>query len=499
MAKKEAAEAEAARISAEQEMREAEEAEAAAQKEEAEANAALAAASTAESEARALYLKAEVPWGSVEDVEKEVLDAEAALQAAGNKKKKQEVAEIFLKKVQLRCDKRKKLEELKAIATKEVREAEEARAKATKEREEAVAARRNAAIEASEAEDAAEVAQAELKKANEAMQVASFERAEAVQARRNAEREVEEAAQAKENALREVQEFEASRAKAKAERDRAEEARQTAIRERAEADEATAIAIRERFEANAARDKWAAKQAAKKGLKWKRKVRISTGAKGETKEKSKHRNSGRGTSLRGPQPPKFGSTRLWSASGRRPLTATVNFGNTREYAAIESGRTHTKIVVGLDCALVPTGNAEEAARAAVAAQTARARVDRRAGGSTDTDAAAHVSQLAGNHAGGVLKAVLTPRALVSQIVYQDAWFNRSRKTGANGNWQRLSARAPSQTSDSVPLPVLSPRSQAIMNKRREAVLSSGQITLNLPLNMRLPSLAGAREKPSDLW
>ena len=408
-------------------MQESEEAEAAAQKEEAEANAALAAASSAESEARALYMKAEVPWGSVEDVEKEVLDAEAALQAVAGKKKKREVAEIFLKKVQLRCDKRKKLEELKAMAAKEVREAEEARAKATKEREEAVVAKSNAAIEASEAEDAAEVAQAELTKANEAMQVASFERAEAVQARRNAEREVEEAAQAKADALREVQEFEASRANAKAERDRAAEARETAIRERAEADEATVVAIRERSEANAARDKWAAKQATKKGLKWKRKVRVD---KGDPKERSKQRKSGRGgTSQRGPQPPKFGSTRLWSASGRRPLTATVNFGNTREYAAIDSGRTHTKIVVGLDCALVPTGDAEEAARAALAAQTARGRVDRRAGGSTDTDAAAQLTgdnAITGQHGGGVLKAALTPRALVSHIVYPLRTILRAR-------------------------------------------------------------------------
>ena len=89
--------------------------------------------------------------------------------------------------------------------------------------------------------------------------------------------------------------------------------------------------------------------------------------------------------------------------------------------------------------------------------------------------------------------------------HQDAWFNRSKKTGANGNWQRLSARAPGQRPPgqgergSAPLPALSPRTQAIINKRREAVLSSGQVTLNLPLSMRLPALYGGREKPSDLW
>eukprot|EP01043_Picozoa_sp_COSAG02_P001287 COSAG02_NODE_27_length_51735_cov_86.076749_3_plen_859_part_00 len=512
IAKKEAAEAEQARKLAEKEVQEAEDAEAAALKEEAEANAAIAAASTAESEARSLYMKAEVPWGSIDDVEKEVLDAEAALLAAGKSSKKREKAQLFLKKVQLRCQKRKKLEELKATASREVQEAEEARAKATKEREEAFAAKRDAAIEASEAEDAAEIAEAELQKANEAMQIASFERAEATQAKRNAEREVEEAAQAKRDALREMQEFEASRAKANAERDSANEARQLAIKERAEADEAVAKAIKERSDANAARSKWASKQAAKQGLKWKRKTRPEKkGAKRGKGRASNFHDRGGGPTSHQPKPPKFGKTRLWSASGRRPLTSTVNFGNTEAYAAIDSGRTHTKIVVGLDCALVPTGDAEEAARAALAAQTARARVDRRAGASLETDSAAQVAELeavAGQHGGGVLKAVLTPRSLVSQIVYQDAWFNRNKKTGANGNWHERqtpnTSRARLQSSGTdMPLPEVSPRYKAIMDARREEVLASGHKTLSLPINMRLPQLSQGEQAPSwlqsDLW
>ncbi len=511
VARKEAAEAEEARKTAEKEVQEAEEAEAVALKEEEEANAAIAAASTAEAEARSLYMKAEVPWGTIEDVEKEVLDAEAALQAAGKNSKKHEMAQLLLKKVQLRCEKRKQLEELKVQARKEVQEAEEARAKATKEREEAFAAKRDAAIEASEAEDAAEIAAAELKKANDAMQVASFERAEAIQAKRNAEREVEEAAQAKRDALREIQEFEASRAKAKAERDSAKEAREVAIRERMEADEATAKAIKERSEADAARSKWAAKQAAKKGLKWKRKTtRVGTSVKRSSKGPTGNASdSGKRSTSRQPKPPKFGKTRLWSASGRRPLTSTVNFGNTEAYAAIDSGRTHTKIVVGLDCALVPTGDAEEAARAALAAQTARARVDRRAGASLGTDSAAQVAELeavARQHGGGVLKAVLTPRSLVSQIVYQDAWFNRNKKTGANGNWQGVShtARARLQNpSTDMSLPELSPRYKTMMDARREEVLASGQNTLSLPVNMRLPQLLDGEQAPSwlqsDFW
>eukprot|EP01043_Picozoa_sp_COSAG02_P013996 COSAG02_NODE_568_length_20207_cov_50.273374_6_plen_880_part_00 len=511
VAAKEAAEAEEARKNADKEVQEAEEAEAAALKEEEEANAAIAAVSTAEAEARSLYMKADVPWGTVEDVEQEVLDAEAALQAAGKNGKKHDKAQLFLEKVQLRCEKRKQLEELKVQARREVQEAEEARAKATKEREEAFAAKRDAAIEASEAEDAAEIAAAELKKANDAMQAASFERAEAIQAKRNAEREIEEAAQAKRDALREMQEFEASRAKAKAERDSANEAREVAIKERAEADEATAKAIKERSEADAARSKWAQKQAAKKGLKWKRKTTsVGTSVKRGSKSRTSNASgSGQKSTSRQPKPPKFGKTRLWSASGRRPLTSTVNFGNTEAYAAVDSGRTHTKIVVGLDCALVPTGDAEEAARAALAAQTARARVDRRAGASLETDSAAQVAELeavAGQHGGGVLKAALTPRSLVSQIIYQDAWFNRHKNTGANGNWQGVShtARARLQTpGTNTLLPELSPRYKTMMDSRREEVLASAQNTLSLPINMRLPQLSAGEQAPSwlqsDFW
>lgn len=512
IAQKEAEEAEAARKVAEKEVREAEEAEAVALKEEAEANAALAAASTAESEVRSLYMKAEVPWGSVEDVEREVLAAEAAVQAAGKSKKKLEPAQLFLKKVQVRCEKRKELEVLRAAADKEVLEAEEARAKATQEREEAFAAKRDAAIEASEAEDAAEIAQAELKRANDAMQVASFERAEAVQAKRNAEREEEEAAQAKRDALREMEEFEAAQNKAQAERDRANQARQLAIKERAEADEAAAIAIKERSEANAARSKWATKQALKKGAKWKRKATVmKKGATRGSRGRGGQAYGSRGNDMtpHRPKPPKFGKTRLWSASGRRPLTSTVNFGNTDAYAAIDSGKTHTKIVVGLECALVPTGNAAEAAKAALAAQTARARVDRRAGTRVETDSAAQVAELeaaAGQHGGGAIKAVLTPRSLVSQIVHQDAWFNRNKNTGANGNWQRLTssarARLPSQPSamSDMPLPDLSPRYKTTMDTRREEVLASGQNALSLPINMRLPQLSARGEQTlSDLW
>jgi hypothetical protein len=513
-AKKEKDEADEAAKVAEKEVKEAEEAEAAAVKEEEEANAALAAASTAESEARSLYMKAEVPWAGVEEVEAEVVEAEAAVEAAGKNKKKREKAELFLQKVKTRCEKRKRLEELKAEADKEVQEAEEARAIATKEREEAFAAKRDAAIEASEAEDAEELAQAELKKANDAMRIASFERAEAVQAKRNAEREVEEAAQAKRDALREMEDFEASRDEAQAERDRADEARQVAIKERAEADEATAVAIKERSEANAARTKWATKQAAKQGMKWRRKAKVDGGGQRTGKGKGSRSSNSHmiNRSSRKPKPPKFGKTRLWSASGRRPLTSTVNFGNTEAYAAIDSGRTHTKIIVGLDCALVPTGDAAEAAKAALAAQTARARVDRRAGASGETDTAAQVAELeslAGKHGGGAIKAVLTPRSLVSQIVHQDAWFHRNKKSGANGDWARLSQSGSRQSRPSVPigqdlpLPELSPRYKAIMDARRQEVLASGQDAMALPINMRLPQLSSRSEPPSrlpsDLW
>ena len=515
-AKKEADEAEAASKIAEKEAAEAQEAEAVALKEEAEAEAAIAAASTAESEARSLYMKVEVAWGTVAEAEQEVETAKAALVAAGKKKKLAANAQLFLDKVQLRCEKRTRVVQLKAAADKEVAEAEVARAIATKEREEAFAAKRDAGIEAGEADDARELAQAALTKANDAMRLASFERAEAVQAKRNAQQEVEEAAQAKRDALREMEEFEASKEKAKGERTRADEARKIALKERGEADEATLAAIKERSEANAARTKWATKQAAKQGMKWKRKAKVDMSGVSGGGGKGGGRGSGRrgsGRRAHKPAPPKFGKTRLWSASGRRPLTATVNFGNTEAYANIEAGRTHTKIVVGLDCALIPTGDAAEAARAALNAQKAKARVDRRSGGAGEGDTAAQVAELealAGEHGGGAIKVVLTPRSLVSQIVHQDAWFHRNKKSGANGNWKATDSTIPraggfTPRAPDTALPELSPRYQKVLDARRSALMANGQEAMSLPINMRLPQLTGRGDPmesmrlPSDLW
>ena len=493
-AAKEAAEAEAAKVDAEREAAEAEEAERAAEKEEAEANAAVSDAAAAETETRALYMKANVEWGSVEEVEKELAEAKAALESA--KGKKVTPAQNFLSKLEVRAAKRKKVEELKALAAKEVAEADEARAIAITERKEAFDAKRDAVIEASEAEDAQEVAAERLKKANEAMRVASFERAEAEQAKRNAEREVEEAKVAKRLAEQELEEFTVAREAAGKEREKADELRKIAAKERAEADEATAVAIKERSEANAAKTKWVQKQTGKMGGRWMRKAAKGAGADSVLKKAGKAGGGALARDVGGRHGggAKFGQARLWSASGKRPLTSTVNFGNTAAYAAIDAGKTHTKIVVGLDCALVPTGDATEAAKAALAAQHAKARVDRRAGVATSVDTAAQVAELealSGDaQVGRAIKAVLTPRALVSQIVYQDAWFHRG-KNGANGKWAgspsatKLKPKPPRQPHS---LPELSPRYQRMMDRRRQAIVTGRQHTLALPLNMRLPDV-----------
>ena len=113
---------------------------------------------------------------------------------------------------------------------------------------------------------------------------------------------------------------------------------------------------------------------------------------------------------------------------------------------------------------------------------------------TSVDTAAQVAELEALSGDAqverAIKAVLTPRALVSQIVYQDAWFHRG-KNGANGKWAgspaatKLKPKPPRQPHS---LPELSPRYQRMMDRRRQAIVTGRQHTLALPLSMRLPDV-----------
>ena len=131
----------------------------------------------------------------------------------------------------------------------------------------------------------------------------------------------------------------------------------------------------------------------------------------------------------------------------KPGYGTLVNGKTRHCKALDASTGFTKVVIGLDCMLVPTGD-----------------------GADGKDSK---------------KMTLTPRALVSRIGSENNWFRR-HKDGSNGGdvWKPTppSGRggAPMQKQETR-LPQLTPRSQAAFERRRTEILERGMTKeLQLP-------------------